>query len=260
MKESKPIVIATKQLDFSYRDAVVLKNVNICIHQGEFIGIIGPNGGGKTTLLKLLMGFLEPSRGTVEVFHEKPEKSCSKVAYVPQILRFDRDFPISVNELVLSGRLARLPWYGRFSKQDQEAVDQALEKVNLLDFKNASFGTLSGGQAQRAVIARAIVSEPKILYLDEPTASVDLQAEAEIYEILRGLNTEMTVLMVTHDLKAAIEIVDRVLCVQQEVISLRTEEVCEHFAFGLYHAPLVFKEHQPALYNLVPKDKSKPTP
>ena len=234
----KPI-IQMEQVNFAYAQTPVLTNVNLSINPHEFIGIIGPNGGGKTTLLKLLMGFLRPTSGNLEVFGTTPQLSRHQVAYVPQTQRYDRDFPISVLELVLSGRLSRLPWYGKFSHADKEAAQQALEQVRLTSLKNAAFGTLSGGQAQRALIARALASHPKLLLLDEPTANVDSQAEADIYEILHRLQGKMTVLMVTHDLSTALEQVQRVILVQNNVILLKPEEVCQHFAMGLYHAPLM---------------------
>jgi zinc transport system ATP-binding protein len=223
----------------------VLQDINMQIEPGEFVGIIGPNGGGKTTLLKLMMGFISPLSGVIEVFGVPPKRARYEMAYVPQSLRFDRQFPISVYELVLTGRLAHLPWYGIYSKEDGMAVEKALEQVGLTDFKAAAFGELSGGQAQRALIARALVSHPKLLFLDEPTASVDSQAEADIYAILKNLHKEMTILMVTHDLKTAIDQVQRVLCVQNTLRSLDPKEVCEHFAFGLYHAPLLKMGERP---------------
>lgn len=226
-------------VNFSYSETPVLTNVDLSIEAGEFIGIIGPNGGGKTTFLKLLMGFLKPTSGKLEVFGKPPQASRQQIAYVPQTQRYDREFPISVLELVLSGRLSKLPWYGKFSSQDKKAAQEVLEQVRLSHFQNRSFGTLSGGQAQRALIARALVSKPKLLLLDEPTANVDSQAEADIYDILKGLRGKMTILMVTHDLSTAIEQVQRVLLVQNQVIQLKPEEVCQHFAMGLYHAPLI---------------------
>ena len=232
----KPI-ISLKNVQFAYADIPILIDVNLTIHPFEFIGIIGPNGGGKTTLLKLLMGFLKPTSGTLEVFGSSPQASRLQVAYVPQIQRFDRDFPISVLELVLLGRLSRLPWYGKFSAEDKAAAQRALEQVNLLDFQHQPFGTLSGGQAQRVLIARALASQPQLLLLDEPTASVDSQAEADIYQILRNLKGKMTILMVTHDLNLALQQVQQVVLVQNKIILLKPEEVCQHFAMGLYHPP-----------------------
>lgn len=232
-------ILEFEHVNFAYQDAPVLRDINLYVEKGEFIGIIGPNGGGKTTLLKLVMGFLKPASGKIEVFGLPAQSALNRLAYVPQGLRFDRQFPISVYELVLSGRLSRLPWHGVYSTADKDAVHHVLEIVGLSHFKDAPFGTLSGGQAQRALIARALVSEPELLLLDEPTASVDSQAEADIYGILQKLQGKMTILMVTHDLRAAIDQVQRVLCIQGNAISLKPQEVCEHFALGLYHAPLI---------------------
>jgi zinc transport system ATP-binding protein len=234
----KPI-IKLDEVFFTYQDSIVLENVSLEIFPGEFVAIIGPNGGGKTTLLKLILGFLKPFLGKVEVFGSVQKNNHAiPIAYVPQTTRFDRQFPISVMEVVLSGCLSHLPWYGRFHRTEQEAAAAALEKVGLSDFQQTPFGKLSGGQAQRVLIARALVSNPQLLLLDEPTASVDSQAEAEIYAILQKLHGSMTILMVTHDLKAAVSQVDRVLCIQRQAVEMKPEDVCAHFAIGLYHPPL----------------------
>lgn len=234
----KPAV-EIKDLSFSYGEMSVLKDISFEITPGQFIGVIGPNGGGKTTLLKLILGFLKPNAGEIEIFGKPPVAARENIAYVPQSLRFDKQFPISVMELVLEGRLSHLPWYGKFKKRDKEIALNALEKVGLAHLQNRSFGSLSGGQAQRALIARALASEPRLLLLDEPTASVDTQAEAEIYGILKKLQGEMTIMMVTHNLQAAIELVEKVICVQHTCFMLDPQQVCEHYALGLYHAPLI---------------------
>lgn len=232
-------VVEIEHLSFAYQDFSVLQDVTLTIHEGEFIGIIGPNGGGKTTLLKLILGFLKPLSGSIRLFGEPSYSALSQVAYVPQAMRFDKQFPISVLEVVLQGRLANLPWYGRYSNADKQAALNALEQVNLLEFQHKAFGTLSGGQAQRVLIARALASSPKLLLLDEPTASVDAQAQSEIYALLKQLQGSITILMVTHDLGIAIDHVQRVVCVQHKVMVLKPQDVCQHFAFGLYHPPLI---------------------
>lgn len=232
-------IIDCKDLCFGYEDNLVLKNVSFSVKEGEFIGIIGPNGGGKTTLLKLLMGFIKPTSGFLTLFGAPPEKATCEIGYVPQSMRFDKQFPISVFELVLSGRLFNLPWYGSYSSEDRQIALQAIEDLQLAPLKDAAFGTLSGGQAQRALIARALVSKPKLLLLDEPTANVDARVEADIYSLLKELSHQMTILMVTHDLTAAINQVQRVFCIQHNLVDIPPQEVCEHFALGLYHQPLL---------------------
>lgn len=232
-------VITADKLDFSYGDKSVLQNVSFKVQPGEFIGIIGPNGGGKTTLLKLILGFLKPTSGSLLVLDAPPKERQSSMAYVPQSLQFDRHFPISTFELVLAGRLSQLPWYGVYAQSDIDAADKALAEVGLSAFRNQAFGNLSGGQKQRALIARALASNPQLLLLDEPTASVDNDAEAEILKLLRSLKGKMTILMVTHDLQTAIDHVDRLFVVQRDLLAYSPEEVCEHYAMGLYHPPLI---------------------
>lgn len=236
-------MIDCQNLSFSYNDILILKDISFAVEIGEYIGIIGPNGGGKTTLLKLIMGFLTPTSGSLTLSGLSPVQARSEIGYVPQAMRFDRQFPISVFELVLSGRLSKLPWYGMYSSEDRRLARETIELLGLQDIQHAPFGTLSGGQAQRVLIARALVSQPKLLLLDEPTANVDAHAESEIYELLKNLRGKMTILMVTHDLSTAIDQVQRVLCVQHTLISLLPENVCEHFALGLYHKPLLNREN-----------------
>lgn len=230
LPKSRPILVADK-LSFCYQDQLVLADVNFQILPNEFIGVIGPNGGGKTTLLKLIMGFLQPSSGTLKV---DLGGGSGKIAYVPQLVRFDRAFPISVFEVVLSGLLHALPWHGHFSEKQQCAARAALKQTRMEGYLDAAFGTLSGGQAQRVLIARALVSEPALLLLDEPTASVDPEAQVEIYDLLTELKGSVTILMVTHDLKAAVTKVERLFCVQRQLVPMKLDEVCNHFALGLY--------------------------
>lgn len=229
-------ILTLENVSFAYhQDTPALRGVTFNIEEGEFIGIIGPNGGGKTTLLKLILGFLKPISGKILVLGKPPSQTKEQLSYVPQTLQFDRHFPISVLDLVLAGRLSHLPWYGQYSKEDLEVALESLEKVGLQNFRERAFGTLSSGQAQRALIARALASKPKLLLLDEPTASVDAHSEAEIQKILKSLSGSITIMMVTHNLKTIINHIQRVICVQGEASILKPEEVCEHFTLGVYH-------------------------
>ncbi len=236
-------VISIENLSFQYEGMPALENVNLDILQGEFVGIFGPNGGGKTTLLKLMMGLLRPQRGKVLLFDRPPVETRQRVGYVPQAMHFDRDFPISALEVVMMGMLGKLSWLGAYPADAKRRAMVALERVGLAHKAKASFGTLSGGEAQRVLIARAIVDEPGVLLLDEPTANVDVEAEQSIYAQLLELNKRMTILMVTHDLQTIVDKVGKLLCVQRQVTALKAKEVCEHFALGLYHTPLTSKRH-----------------
>lgn len=226
-------IVEVKDLFFSYGGLPVLEEASFRVEEKEFIAIFGPNGGGKSTLLQLLMGFLKPLRGQVSLFGKKPKLAREYLGWVPQNFHFDRHFPISVEEVVLGGRLSQASW--RFHPSDHKAVKEALECVGMKRALKAPFAALSGGQQQRVLIARALVSKPQLLLLDEPTASVDHEAEKAIYALLNTLRKEMTIIMVTHDLNRAVESVDRLFCVQREVTEMPKSQVCEHFALGLYH-------------------------
>lgn len=228
-------------VDFSYKETPILKNISFSIFPGEFIHIIGPNGGGKTTLLKLLMGFVNPNSGTIKIKGKTPKKMLHKIAYVPQLFAFDKLFPISVFEVVISGRLSKLSFLGQYSKSDKEAAIKALEQVGMLEFKDHPIGELSGGQIQRVLIARALAAEPQILLLDEPTSCIDLSAQLEIEKILKKLKRQLTIIMVTHDLDHIGKGSDRVFCIHGKFSELRPDEVCQHFSMGLYQQPH-FKE------------------
>lgn len=237
------LILKIEHLFFRYDHTLALQDVNLQVKEKEFIGIFGPNGGGKTTLLKLIMGILTPDSGSLSLFGCPSQDVTDQVGYVPQAIHLDQQFPISSIEVVMMGCLSQLNKWGRFPKKTKEKALNALEQVGLLHKATAKFGTLSGGEAQRVLIARALVNEPKLLLLDEPTANVDLEAEMAIYDLLIHLNKKMTILMVTHDLQTIIDKVGRLLLVQHTVFSLKTEEVCEHFALGLYHTPLTKKGH-----------------
>lgn len=237
------LLIGMEHVDFSYRDELVLEDASLSIREGEFVGLFGPNGGGKTTLFQLIMGFLTPTRGKISVFGHSPKAMRKQIGYVPQHVRFDRAFPISVLEVVLLGCLSQLSRWGCFTPASKERAKEALERVELSHKASAPFGTLSGGEAQRVLIARAIVGEPKLLLLDEPTASVDPQAEQGIYRLLLELNQSMTILMVSHDLQTIVDKVKRFICVHRRVTAFETKQVCEHFALGLYHTPLSSDPH-----------------
>lgn len=235
----KESVIEVKDLTFGYAPhEVVLNKVHFRVEKGDFWGIIGPNGGGKSTLLKLLLGLLKPWKGSIHI-HGSEGSPPKGVAYVPQSLSVDRKFPITVMEVVLGARLKHLSCWGRFQKDDHEKATDALHTVGLSSLASSSFGELSGGQAQRVFIARALASEASILLLDEPMSSADPHAEASILETIEKLCGTLTILMVTHNVRALLSRVQGVLCVQGASVLMQPKEVCEHFALGLYHYPLI---------------------
>jgi len=211
----KSIIADINQVAFSYNGQVVIENVDLKISEGDFVAMIGPNGGGKTTLLKLILGLLTPSRGTILVFDQPPQKASHLIGYVPQNVHINQNFPITAMDVVLMGKLVpRKRWRRNPVKDRQEAID-ALEHMEMEVFADTKIGELSGGQRQRIFIARALVTRPRLLLLDEPTASIDTKGQADFFRLLEALNKEMTILMVSHDLLAISRHVKSVACVNR---------------------------------------------
>lgn len=230
------MTLSVENLFFSYeKSSPVLENISFSVEKGKFIGIFGPNGGGKTTLLKLLLGLQSPTSGKITVLGQDPSDVTDRLGYVPQVRRFDRSFPISVFEVVLQGCLSKYRGYGSFSKELKEKAFSALEKVGLQDKAEHPFGTLSGGQIQRTLIARALATDPEILLLDEATVGVDPDALKEIFRFLLSLRGKITIILVTHDLQVIASEMDSLLCINRELSTFSPKQVCEHFSMGLYH-------------------------
>jgi len=226
--------IFASQLCFSYDKTEILSHANLEINSGEFIGIVGPNGGGKTTLLKLIMGLISPTSGFIHVFGKAPFQARHRIGYVPQANYIDRDFPITVLDLIMLGSISNSFCYPPHTKEKALAL---MDEFSLIPYRSKAFSSLSGGLAQKALLARALLSDPDVLCLDEPTANIDAASKIAISERLGRLKKKKTILLVTHDLHLIAERVDRILCVQTEVTSYLPKDVCEHFALGLYCSP-----------------------
>ncbi len=208
-------IIEMNNISFSYSRFPVLNDTNISVQEGDMVSIIGPNGGGKTTLLKLMLGLLEPDRGEVLIYGKSPQENSRYLGYVPQYSRFDDKFPITVFEVVLTGRLSKA--FGFYTRADRVAARQALATAGLEDISSRPFQALSGGQRQRVLIARALAGEPSILLLDEPTSNVDAAVGTMLHDLLKKLNETHTILLVTHDVGFVSTITNRVFCVNQIV-------------------------------------------
>ncbi len=211
------LIADIEQVAFSYNDQVILENVNLKIFKGDFVAMIGPNGGGKTTLLKLILGLLLPSKGKIRIFDRPPQKASYHIGYVPQDIHINQNFPITAMDVVLMGKLLPGKRWQRNSLKDRQEAMAALGHMEMEAFADTKIGELSGGQRQRIFIARALVTRPRLLLLDEPTASIDSKGQADFFRLLETLNNEMTILMVSHDLLAISRHVKSVACVNRHL-------------------------------------------
>jgi zinc transport system ATP-binding protein len=236
-------IIQMRDVWFSFNGQPVLREVNLHVPRGDFLAVIGPNGGGKTTLLKLMLGLLCPTRGTVTVFEESPHRVSHRIGYVPQNVHINKDFPVSVLDVVLMGRLRTGRGWSRHTRQDRVAARQALEQMRLWGCRDRRIGELSGGQLQRVFIARALVSGPEVLFLDEAMASIDAQSRGEFYDILKELNRTVTIVAVSHDMMILARQVKSVACVNRELYHHDSGEITQEMLDAAYHCPVDLVAH-----------------
>jgi zinc transport system ATP-binding protein len=202
-------------VDFAFGERPVLSDVSLHVAHGEFVALIGPNGGGKSTLVKLALGLLRPDRGHVRVLGLTPVQARPRIGYVPQFATFRRDFPVSVRETVLQGRLGLRAWWQPLAAPDHAAAAQAMAATDVHDLADRAIASLSGGQLQRVLIARALATDPALLLLDEPTAHVDTRAEHGLFDLLARLRQRMAIVIVSHDVGLVSRHVDRIACLNR---------------------------------------------
>lgn len=218
---------------------IVLEDIWLEVDERDFLGLIGPNGGGKSTLLKAILGLVKPSSGRIRVFGRDPVAARPLVGYLPQHSIFDQRFPVRVLDVVLMGRYPRVGILRRYRNEDIEAAKRALDAVGMLGLADREIGALSGGEQQRVFVARAIVSDPKLLLLDEPTAGVDVAQQGEFYDLLKDLNSRMAIIMVSHDLSAISAHVEKVACLNQRLYYHGSKELTEEDLVQAYGCPIV---------------------
>ena len=209
-------LIEIKNASAGYGDSVILHKVNLTVNDRDFIGIIGPNGGGKTTLLRLMLGQIAPIEGSV-INNISPTELRGAVGYLPQVSTIDRKFPITVMDVVLSGLMSSKGWSNRFSKAEKARAEEILHKTGIFDYRKKTIGELSGGQLQRAFLCRALISDPHLLILDEPNTFVDNRFEKELYNLLREINERMAIIMVSHDIGTITSYVKTIACVNRQL-------------------------------------------
>ncbi len=246
-----------REVWLSFRGMTVLEDVNLTIESGEFLGLIGPNGGGKSVLLKVILGLIHPDRGTVRVLGKAPRRAWGEVAYVPQHAHFDRRFPMRVLDVVLTGRLATRMLGRRFTAADREKAWESLRRVDMADDASRQVGKLSGGQLQRVLIARALAVEAPVLLLDEPTASLDAWMGAERYGLLDELAGSRTLVLVSHDIGVMSSHVQSVACLNRRLHYHHDREITQEMIEETYGCPVDFVVHEHAHRVLGPSTQER---
>ncbi len=216
--------IEINDLSFSYGQKSILSHAHMTVERSDFAYIVGRNGSGKSTLVKLILGLLPAPAGSIKIFGLPPHKGRKLIGHTPQHMQFDPQFPATVKDVVLMGRMGGYNLF--YNREDHRVTDQILERMELSDLKAQEFSALSGGQRQRTLIARALASKPRLLLLDEPTANIDEYAEQQLFKFLTELNKEMPIVMVSHDLYFTQEVVNKVIC-------LHTKEIQTHQTSGI---------------------------
>lgn len=237
------ITLSFEHVSFAYGDRLILDHIDWQVQDQEFWALIGPNGGGKTTALKLALGLLEPSAGVVRIMGQAVEDGRVHLGYVPQFATFRRDFPLSVQETVMHGRLGLRPWWSRMNAADWQAVENAMRATSVLDLAQRSISQLSGGQMQRVLIARALATDPKVLLLDEPTAHVDTGSERELFDLLAQLRERMSIVLVSHDVGLVSQHVDHIACMHQTLECHPAGGVASLSFQRLYGMPVSLVDH-----------------
>lgn len=243
MNSTTTSAVVMEGVGFAYNGAPVLQEVDLDIAVGSFVVLVGPNGGGKTTLLKLMLGLIQPGQGRVTVLGASPKRARSRVGYVPQHIQVDPHFPVTVMDVVLMGRLGRTGLFGPYSLADRAVASEALARLDMDHLTRRPFSELSGGQRQRVLIARAMVCEPSLLLLDEPVAGMDLVGEHELFAMLQDLQPDITVLLVTHDLGFVSAHFNQAICVNRQVRTHPTAELGGESISKLYGRPMRLVQH-----------------
>jgi zinc transport system ATP-binding protein len=238
-------IVSIRDLWVCQGEHAVLEDINLDLFAGDFLGLIGPNGGGKSTLLKAMLGLIKPDRGEIVIFDLPPAAARNRMGYVPQKTVFDRSFPVKVLDVVLMGRYSRKGLLHRYGRQDRQAALRALADVGMEDRAGREIGALSGGEQQRVFVARSLVSDPELLLLDEPTAGVDSAQQTDFYDLLCHLNRDLgiAIVLVSHDVTAISTYVSKIACLNQRLYYHGSKELCNEDIEKAYGCPVEMIAH-----------------
>lgn len=226
-----------------YDNKIVLHDVSLDIWENDFLGIIGPNGGGKTTLLKIILGLLKPKSGSVRYFDGDKEVSSLKIGYLPQMNKIDKKFPISVREVVLSGLMAEKPRFRDFTAEQKQRAEEVIAQMGLQELAKRAIGDLSGGQLQRVLLGRSMVSRPKVLILDEPNSYVDKRFESHFYNLLEEISKESSIILVSHDIGTVLSMVKNIACVNETLHYHSGADISAEWLENKYACPIELVGH-----------------
>jgi len=235
--------IEISNVSFSYPQVQVLRDINLTLHGDEFLGIVGPNGGGKSTLLKLMLGLLEPDAGEIRILGRTPQHARPLLGYVPQFATFDSKFPIKVRDTVMQGRFGTRTHQLFYTRTDRLKTAEAMERTDILDLQDQPMTALSGGQRQRVLIARALACDPQLLLLDEPTANIDPHQGENIFGLLHRLHDEVSIVLISHDIGFITRCVTRVACLNHTLMCHSTSPVENELLQEIYGMPLSRVNH-----------------
>ena len=234
-KNKQADVIKIENLSFSYDKEVVLEDINLSIEERDFLVLIGPNGGGKSTLVKLILGINPLKYGSIKIFNQKIDKNLRQIGYVPQNTNVNLSFPIKAIDVVMMGKHSKKLSIFGYKKEEILHAEYVLNQVGMSEYADTKIGSLSGGQRQRVMIARALYSNPKILLFDEPTSSIDSKGQKQIYELLKELNKKITIIVVSHDLSVIMGYATKVAHINKKLTFHNLESMKKDFEVGSKH-------------------------
>jgi len=236
-------LIEIQHITVAYGARTILRDISLTLWQNDFLGVIGPNGGGKTTLLKAILGLLKPSEGNISFFEDDKPVSALKIGYLPQINQLDKYFPISVSEVVASGLMGEKKGWRNYSNKQQSRINETIDLMGMSEKAKRPIGELSGGELQRVLLGRAIVSHPNVLILDEPNTYVDKFFESRLFILLEELNKDMAIILVSHDIGTIVPLVKNIACVNETLHYHTGNMLTEEWLEQVYHCPIELVGH-----------------